>query len=1488
MAGKLSIDIAVLLKGVEQINKLADSLTRLKSVSGGSNATIKTPSLKQPIDEAERYNKSILNAARALATFQSASGNLTAAQRTLEAAINKVGRESQITLGAQTQLARVQTQLRNEAERTERTLSANALLRARNRQSLGDEAGAVNILNRAISQLTPGTAAAARAQKLLNDISTGYANSPLIGAIQQVNRSLGFLSPVLGRTGSTLQSIVGVAGKAAEQFGNTAKATDVASKGASQFATFLNSAKQVAKGFTSDQSGSASLTDFLLNLSKQAANAGDRIRAAFASIRDAIRNAFSQIRQGQNPLAGLFSGGTGTAGADTAKLASSLGEVETAAQGTGEAVAGIGAAASGTAIAVAGVVVALVAVAATATAILAVADAIKRIGEEGIQANRQLESLQIGIASVIAGVGNISKDGIELKGADKFNAALTLARDQVSKLKQEASELGLPVQEAAEGFQASAGPLTQFGLGLDDARKTTLQILLAMQALNIPLREAGQETRAILQGQTDRTARLNQILRITKEELATAKQRGDVQQLLNERLAGFAAGGAAFAQSFDGAIARAQARVTSFEQQVTKGLFDTIRDKANEALAGIAKEGGIGAAFAGLGDTLTNIFNRVGESVGPIFDGILGAIKTVSDFLGQNQKTVDSIIESVAIIIEQIAGIVVDLFKVVGASGDWNENANIVATILKVVAVVLATIREQVFLFNSALVAIGAGILRFFLEPLRLGAAALATILSLVPGLGSIARGVSDTINSAAKSLSAAATKNGKAVVDTLSHMGEAGANAIKRIDEASAKFTARRKADAAKNKVDTSGISFAGRPQAEDEKDKKNRAADAKAVIASEEKLQEARLALAKAFSDREIELSRSESELQVRILEQQLEDRKISLESFYAEKAKLIAADAERERRAIQDQILAERKRITEIADREQKQLPLAKNPEQRKKVSNEAEAERIKILAQIVELETKLNAEENKGDAQAEINSRKRIAALRDLQGEIEGVTSQLLEVTGNGFEAAANEIDRRFRELVARAILEFGESSPQVAAIAALKSALKTDATIRQIEREGSTRQAEFDFARVEIQNQLEQGLIGEIAARERILAIQKAFAEVERERLGRQIEAQKGLTGAASPEVLKLEVQRKSLDQLGIDPVFAKIRQGLESDLSGAFSDFIANARFNLEGLKNFATGVLDSFRKAIAKALTDRIDKAIVKPITDKFLDKILGIKTVDPAQLAQTVSTNSNTAATIANTAALIANTTSKTLDNATSTLFPDNAQTSALDVVGLGDQAGSDVTGPGSGLASFFDKVTGSFEKFASKLKGIVTGAGGGLKSALAGIVNAIGSVVTGILGALGGGGGGGKFSDLPKFTFAEGGYTGDGGKFQPAGIVHAGEYVTPADRVSQFGAPFFEAIRQGRLTPQNLLANASSYLSGLSSISVRARSGAFASGGLAAIEPSQPAQQGSGAQSLRIINVNDPAQAAEFLNSAQGEQVILNRITKSPAKWRAALKI
>jgi hypothetical protein len=46
----------------------------------------------------------------------------------------------------------------------------------------------------------------------------------------------------------------------------------------------------------------------------------------------------------------------------------------------------------------------------------------------------------------------------------------------------------------------------------------------------------------------------------------------------------------------------------------------------------------------------------------------------------------------------------------------------------------------------------------------------------------------------------------------------------------------------------------------------------------------------------------------------------------------------------------------------------------------------------------------------------------------------------------------------------------------------------------------------------------------------------------------------------------------------------------------------------------------------------------------------------------------------------------------------------------------------------------------------------------------------------------------------SFATGGYTGDGGKFEPAGIVHRGEFVVTKEKTQKF-RPILEAIHTGR---------------------------------------------------------------------------------------------
>ncbi len=77
---------------------------------------------------------------------------------------------------------------------------------------------------------------------------------------------------------------------------------------------------------------------------------------------------------------------------------------------------------------------------------------------------------------------------------------------------------------------------------------------------------------------------------------------------------------------------------------------------------------------------------------------------------------------------------------------------------------------------------------------------------------------------------------------------------------------------------------------------------------------------------------------------------------------------------------------------------------------------------------------------------------------------------------------------------------------------------------------------------------------------------------------------------------------------------------------------------------------------------------------------------------------------------------------------------------------------------------------------------------RAAVSGI---FGSVLTGVGGLIGGGGSGNAgFGDYSSaglkaaYGFSDGGYTGSGGKYEPAGVVHRGEYVINAESTKRIG--------------------------------------------------------------------------------------------------------
>lgn len=112
-----------------------------------------------------------------------------------------------------------------------------------------------------------------------------------------------------------------------------------------------------------------------------------------------------------------------------------------------------------------------------------------------------------------------------------------------------------------------------------------------------------------------------------------------------------------------------------------------------------------------------------------------------------------------------------------------------------------------------------------------------------------------------------------------------------------------------------------------------------------------------------------------------------------------------------------------------------------------------------------------------------------------------------------------------------------------------------------------------------------------------------------------------------------------------------------------------------------------------------------------------------------------------------------------------------------------------------------------------------------------------------------------------FASGGYTGDGGKYEPAGIVHKGEYVFSKSDVSRIGLNNLESLHNSdRALTTNTVSNA--------------------------INNYNTTNNGNGGN-VSIVNVVDPSMVRDFLNTSEGTKVIMNTIKNNPKQVRSIVQ-
>lgn len=438
-------------------------------------------------------------------------------------------------------------------------------------------------------------------------------------------------------------------------------------------------------------------------------------------------------------------------------------------------------------------------------------------------------------------------------------------------------------------------------------------------------------------------------------------------------------------------------------------------------------------------------------------------------------------------------------------------------------------------------------------------------------------------------------------------------------------------------------------------------------------------------------------------------------------------------------------------------------------------------------------------------------------------------QLLRAQGQELAARLREIETARADALAKA----GANGGLVNALFDAQGAIaRADEIKRQID-------AVFDRARQradDIKNNAATGALPEQTARNaQIASAQQAAADAQPliASLKQIIDSNPQAFGPAAQE--QVDEYGRRLRDIGqvADEVATRINGSISSGFEKLFSDIGTSAATAQDALRTFVLGVVNEINAVVSKQLGQALFASLFPQGNEGggiggFFSSILGGKGGG------------------------------KKGDSVANPLFVKDVAGGggvggAASALTVGKDGGKD----GAGLfAGMFDEIGGFFSSLFARLK-----------SALSSIVSSIGSALSGLFSGGGGGGGGGSnvggwvSAIASAFGYADGGYTGAGGKYQPAGVVHAGEYVFNAESVRRLGLGALDnlhRIASGRFAPS-------------------APRWGYAEGGPVNL-PGAAAPTVNA--STRIVNLFDMDSAvSEYLNTRGGERAILNIIQRNP---------
>lgn len=427
---------------------------------------------------------------------------------------------------------------------------------------------------------------------------------------------------------------------------------------------------------------------------------GSAATGAFNTARGAVTQMFSSITSagGSGGGGGLI---TNLSSAFTSLGGSATRAVPALASGAA-AIGAVGAAAIAALAAVAAIVAALAAIAAVVGSVALIGTvgsaAFLSLNSSAFEYLDKLEQIEIGTGALIAQLGQIKRDGIALTGMDAVNAGISLAKEELAKLRIDAIQTSATYEQLAEAFQAAVGSGLSAGLSLGEIRQITVGLSQAGAALGVPYNQLRQEINSILEGTIDINSRIAKNLGITNEEVKLWKQKGTLAEELNKRLAGFTAAGVKAATTLTGLKSNLQEAVNVLTGEAALNSFEKLKDRLSKILNSVFdfKTGGIDKALKPIAQLIDKFMVQGIERFADAIEYAIGLAKQLGRFIQKNSDVIDDILGLIDAITRNVIGMIAQFFGVSTETANWRGILEGVRSVLQFINGILIAYGQYV------------------------------------------------------------------------------------------------------------------------------------------------------------------------------------------------------------------------------------------------------------------------------------------------------------------------------------------------------------------------------------------------------------------------------------------------------------------------------------------------------------------------------------------------------------------------------------------------------------------------------------------------------------------------------------------------------------------------------------------------------------------------------------------------------------------------